>query len=107
MKLQTIFRACDTLVRAKAKTSPGCMIPAGDEKISCKELSKELNNLENWCYKDELEVKQVVRCKNCVYYKRYKKKSQKNPHKHIVFCACSKDKIKREPEFFCANGREK
>lgn len=107
MKLQTLFKACSELAREKGKKSPTYMVEVDGVEISPKTLFKELKNLENWCYKGDIEVERVTRCKNCVHYKKFKRKSSKNPYEHSIFCACELDKIKREPEFFCANGREK
>ena len=105
MKLQVLFRACNKVIsranpEARVKTDTG-------DVVTCKELSKELENLEHWCYKGEIDVQKVIRCKNCKHYKRYRKKNAKNPYEHTVFYACSLSKEKRNPEFFCSDGEEK
>lgn len=64
------------------------------------------NKLKGWIYPqlttDDMQL--VIRCSNCRYYKRYKKKDD---HKAVPFWACSKTKTKRDPDFFCKDGDQK
>lgn len=113
MKLQTVFGACKIVIKelhnelSKQGIKGTLITPSNEEATTLKDLYVELDNLENWCYKGKFEVQQVVRCKNCKYYKRYKKKLKDNRYDHKIIAACSKDKIQRHPEFFCANGEER
>lgn len=62
--------------------------------------------LKSWVYPQLItdDMQLVTRCKRCRYYKRYKKKD--NP-KAVPFYACSRTKIKRDPDFFCKEGELK
>lgn len=102
MKLQTLFDTCSRIL----KKSGDSRIKTEEGMTTYRELSKELDNLGSWCYKGEIDVQKIIRCKNCRHYKRYKKKNVKNPYEHTTFCACSLDKLKRKPEFYCSNGEE-
>lgn len=67
------------------------------------QIISELSNMKAWLYPDLYteDVEKVTRCKNCKSYKKYKKK---NALKATAFYACSKDKQRRDPEFFCKDG---
>lgn len=71
-----------------------------------KNLILAWGKLKSWVYPqltvDDMQL--VTRCKHCKYYKKYKKKD--NP-KAASFWACSKTKLKREPDFFCKDGEQK
>ena len=73
------------------------------QRSSIKDVITALTLICKWAYKDldssDLEV--VVHCKNCVHYKKYKKK---DAFKSDVVWLCSLDKTKRYPEFFCKEG---
>ena len=106
MRLQTVFSACNHILKAKLKSNPEAKTyTESGEVVKYKELSEELENLESWCYQGELEVKKVIRCKDCKHYKRYKKKT--GGKKPLVIAACELDKHKRDPEFYCLYGEER
>lgn len=69
-------------------------------------LQAELHKMQSWLYPGLTtdDMKMVVRCKNCRFYKRYKKKGAP---KIPAFYACSITKTKRDPEFYCKDGMEK
>lgn len=71
-----------------------------------KNLIRAWGKLKSWVYPqlttDDMQL--VIRCSNCKYYKRYKKKDD---HKAAPFWACSKTKMKRDPDFFCKDGDQK
>lgn len=69
-------------------------------------VTKELSKLKFWAYPDLTteDMVAVVRCKDCRYYKKYKKKDTFKPE---VVYACSRTKLKRSKEFFCADGESK
>lgn len=68
-------------------------------------LMKELLHLKGWAYPQLTteDMVRVVRCKKCKNYKKYKKKDDR---KSQPFWACSLTKIKRDPDFYCKDGRE-
>lgn len=73
---------------------------------SVKEVVTALTLICKWAYKDldssDLEV--VVHCKDCVHYKKYRKK---NVFKSDTVWLCSLDKTKKWPEFYCKEGNHK
>lgn len=64
------------------------------------------NKLKGWAYPSLTtdDMINVTRCKNCEYYKRYRKK---DAVRALPFYACSKTRLKRDPEFFCKDGEPK
>ena len=107
MKLELVFKTCNNIVTSLEKKNPGRGINTPDGRITFKELSKELDNLCGWCYKGDIDVQKIIRCKNCKYYRRYKKRKEDNPYDHKVIVICALDKQPHSPEFYCANGEEK
>lgn len=103
MRLQVLFKTCSKIIGSKPETK----VKTEDGVVTYKKLAEELDNLSSWCYQGEINVKKIVTCKECRYYKRFKKKNVKNPYRHEAFCACSLDRLKRKEDFFCANGEEK
>ena len=47
-----------------------------DESVSVTQLINELTKMMGWLYKDlnTDDIEKVVRCYNCKYYRKYKKK---------------------------------
>lgn len=68
-------------------------------------LMQELLHLKGWAYPHLTteDIVRVVRCKKCKHYKKYKKKGDR---KSVPFYACSLNMIKRDPDFYCGEGRE-
>ena len=106
MKLQDLFSVCDHLVQERIKQKPdaGIKTPSG-ERFKYKEISKELRNLSSWCYQEPLDVQNVVRCKQCKHYKRYKTKGKYKGYQIVQ--ACELTKLKHDPEFYCSDGLER
>lgn len=77
-----------------------------DSKVQVSEVIDEAEKLYNWCYHglDATDLQKVTRCKDCEYYKRFKKKTAYKPQ---VKYLCTLDKKERGPEFYCANAIEK
>lgn len=73
---------------------------------SVAEAAKALNTILRWAYPelDSANIKQVVHCKDCVYYKKYRKK---NAFKSDTIWLCSVDKTKKWPDFYCKEGIHK
>ena len=73
--------------------------------VEAAQVIDDLTRLKGWAYPHLTtdDIARVVRCKKCKYYKRYKKK---NDRKSQPFYACSLIMIKRDPDFFCLDGRE-
>ncbi len=107
MKLETLFNACSTICKNLSKGHPDRGISTAEGRMTLKDISSELDNLCNWCYKGTIDVEKVVRCKDCKYYKKFKRNLEKNPYDHEVVMLCSKTRTPRQPEFFCADGKER
>ena len=73
---------------------------------NCLFLVASLTKLFGWLYKDltDESLERVTRCYDCRYYKKYKKKGAV---KGAAFYACSLDRAKRRPDFFCKDGEPK
>lgn len=107
MKLKTVFTTCSRICKVMSKSHPDRGMQTDEGWVSLSDLSKELDNLCNWCYKDTIDVQKVVRCKNCVHYKKFKCNKEKHPYDHTSVMMCKMTKTRREPDFFCSEGREK
>ena len=107
MRLNVLFQVCRKIVAIELKQHPGRKIKVDNEYVQLNQVIKELEDLENWCYKDELDIRKVTRCRDCKHYKRYKHRDPKNPHSHSVVYACEYDKMQRKPEYYCARGEER
>lgn len=99
MPIKTLINKIISLLKRGLAESVIC---ASEYDTAIKELSK----LKSWAYPDLTteDMVAVTRCKNCRYYKKYKKKDDFKPK--IVY-ACSRTKLKRSKEFFCADGESK
>ena len=108
LKLIDIFHLAVKLLNRQAKDHPNKTFTSAEgEKITIKDVADRLEILAKWVYPelsvDDIEL--VVHCRNCRYYKRFKKKviySKQEP-----FFACTKDMSHRDPEFFCKDGDRK
>jgi hypothetical protein len=73
--------------------------------VEAAQVIDDLTRLKGWAYPHLTtdDIVRVVRCKRCKHYKKYKKKDDR---KSQPFWACSLTKIKRDPDFYCKDGRE-
>lgn len=106
---QILSITVDILNEVKQKT-PKRMVEfpsdAGPQKISIDAAIAQVKNLYSWCY-DQLELKNIIkvcRCKDCKYYKKYRKK---NSLKKVYKMLCSLDKTEKPPEWYCPKGMER
>lgn len=106
MRLETVFKACDSIISNLESKNPGRGINTSDGRVTFKELSEELKNLCNWCYKGSVDVQKIVRCKNCAYYRTAKIQDEKYAFRHKSIHMCTLTKQQYNPDFFCANGKE-
>lgn len=98
IKLKSILAVCCDLL----EDEPQIYTTVEGAKVKYSEIIAEIKKLMLWCYKDldTQEVVKIVRCKDCIYFKRYKNKAGTQR-----FYACSKDRIKHHREHYCADGR--
>lgn len=96
----TILELCDRCIDFLSSGATKCTENSEENA----KLIKELQNLKGWAYPQlELgDITQVVRCRRCKFYKRYKKKGSM---KGAPFYACSITKTKRDPDFYCKDGK--
>lgn len=75
------------------------------ESATVTDVIDTLKKTSSWMYPDLStdDIAKVIRCKNCKYYRKYKKKGDL---KSSAFYACSQDMRKRPPDFFCKDGDE-
>lgn len=103
MKLKDIFQAAAVIIAKKANENPSGGVKKGGELITYGVLCSALKNVSDWCYDGEMDIAQVVRCKNCINYKRYR--HTPNPRDKGSMC-CRLDKQKKSPEHYCAFGEQ-
>ena len=104
MKLNEIFEAASIALSKMAKENPEAGLKHNGAKITYDFLAKELQNTAIWCYKGEVDIIKVIRCKNCENYKLFKKKN--NPKSQGCYL-CKLDKQKKSPDLYCGYGINK
>ena len=99
MRISELIDKVVTLLKLVAAKSP-------KNAVEAEFLTKELLHLKGWAYPQLTteDITQVVRCKNCEHYRKYKKKGNR---KSAPFYACRLNKIKRPADFYCAEGVKK
>ena len=97
----TISELCDKAVQLLEIVAKKSVKHSGEAT----QIIEELTRLKGWAYPHLAtdDVVRVVRCKRCKHYKKYKKKDDR---KAVPFYACSLTMAKRDPEFYCKEGRE-
>ena len=107
MQVKTMYKILLRMVKKELEQNPQkCFVSSSGEKIFLSDIQEEFKRIISWLYPklDSSDICIVVRCKNCKHYKKYTlgegMKSQK-------YYACDKDKIHKDPEFFCKDGIEK
>lgn len=101
-----MYRLAVKLLRKLAKQYPEKRFTNSEgEKATISDVANALDRVSKWVYKELCtdDITKVTRCRNCKFYKKYKKKTGFKPQ---VFQACSKDMQKRDPSFFCKDGDE-
>lgn len=108
MKLSDAYKLAVKLLKQQAELNPKKTFTSPDgERVTIADVADKLETVSKWVYPelsaDDIEL--VVHCKNCRYYKRFKKKG--DLLKARAFFACTKDMSRRDPEFFCKDGDRK
>lgn len=72
--------------------------------MTLKEISVELSKFLQWVYPklDTCNIKKIVFCERCKYYKKYRKKGTA-----VTRYLCSLDKSAKQSDFYCADGIER
>lgn len=111
MKLETLLKICSAMTKRKIKENPAGAFKAGETRVPFTQILSELEALRGWCYPDldTGDLCQVVRCKNCHYYKPYTQSADSWTRKHNYTMMCTKGKmpVHRPENFYCADGAEK
>lgn len=103
MKISTVFTLTLDVLNSYSKEHPKTTFNVENKTIKVKDIIASLNKLMGWLYKDLTteSIKRVIHCYDCKYYKKYKKRGD---IKAVSFYACSKDRNKRRPDFYCKDG---
>lgn len=106
MKISSVFITTIDILKTYDKEHPRVIFDVDGNTVKVKDLVTSLTKLVSWLYKDltDESLERVTRCYDCCYYKKYKKKGVV---KSAAFYACSLDKVKRRPDFFCKDGKSK
>ena len=106
MRISEVFTTTIDILKSYDKEHPRAVFEVDGNTVKIKDLVASLNKLVSWLYKDltDESIEKITRCYDCQYYKKYKKKGSV---KGAIFYACSLDKTKRRPDFFCKNGEPK
>lgn len=97
---------CAKLLRGMAKQDPKGGITVNGTRFGYIEAAQELEKMCEWIWPEYRtgNIKRVVQCKECVHFKRYKKKDSVRP---MYKYKCSITKTERDPEFYCGDGKKK
>lgn len=103
MKISDMYLTTIKVLQLYDKEHPGKTFKLDEGTTTVKDLIAGHKKLLGWLYKDLTTecIQKVTRCYDCRYYKKYKKKGAA---KGVPFYACSIDKNKRRPDFFCKDG---
>lgn len=106
VRMFEVYRLAAKILRTYHKINPDKVFTnkSGD-RLTADDVAKSIEKVSSWMYRDlsSEDIEKVVRCKNCINYKRFKKKGDiKSP----AFYACRLDMKKRDPMFYCKAGEE-
>lgn len=103
MRISEVFITTIKIIKLYSQEHPEAQFMTDGKSIKATELLDPLNKLLGWLYKDltSESIERITRCRDCRYYKKYKKKGD---IKAAPFYACSHDKQRRRPDFFCKDG---
>lgn len=107
MRIKHAFGLALKVLKQEAKANPGkSYINSDGEKATVEDVIAAIQKLSAWVWPDftSEELVKVVRCKNCLHFKQYRKKDDP---KAPPFRACSSNRNQRDPDFFCRNGEPK
>ena len=106
MRISEVFTTTIGILKTYDKEHPRAIFDVDGNTVKVKDLVTSLTKLVSWLYKDltDESLERVTRCYDCRYYKKYKKKGAV---KGAAFYACSLDRVKRRPDFFCKDGEPK
>ena len=108
MKISDLYITTIRVLKRYSKEHPNVAFRIGESEdtVEVKELIAGLKKMLGWLYKDlsTENIEKVTHCYDCRYYKKYKKKGVA---KGGTFYACSIDKLKHRPDFFCKDGEPK
>ena len=106
MKLSALCAVTVEILGAYSERYPKKTFDVDGTPVKVKDVIADLNKLTKWLYKDLTteSIERVIRCYDCKYYKKYKKRGD---IKAPPFYACSKDRNKRRPDFYCKDGEPK
>lgn len=106
MNVKQILSVCAEMLASESRTNPGKTLVVDGHPETFKEAYEELVRLISWLYPglDTVEIRKVVLCKDCRYFKRYKKKSC---FKLVYKCICGITQSQVDPCHFCGNAQEK
>ena len=104
MNVRSALLFCAKELRERAKKDITSTVTIDREKIKCVTAAQQIEDLAELVYTklDTAHIRVVTRCKECRYYKRFR--SKKNPKS--VRYLCTLQNCARDPDFYCANGKE-
>ena len=107
MKMRDIYHMVIKVLRKQAKDCPGKgFTNSSGKRVTIEELANSLEDVVQWMYHDlnTKDITKVVRCENCINYKKFRKK---NAYKANEFYACRLDMKRRDPMYYCKDGEER
>jgi len=106
MKISVMFATVIDILKSYDKEHPRATFDVDGNVVKIKDLVNSMTKLLGWLYKDltDENIEKVTRCYECRYYKKYRKRGA---IKGATFYACSLDKAKRRPDYYCKDGERR
>ena len=106
MKISVMFATVIDILKLYDKEHPRATFDVDGNIVKIKDLVNSMTKLLGWLYKDltDENIEKVTRCYECRYYKKYRKRGA---IKGATFYACSLDKAKRRPDYYCKDGERR
>ena len=107
MKLVVLMELANKCVKRISKLYPDRELVTESDRVPVQEVSEDFDRLCKWLEPNEdfdsKDIVKVCRCKNCIWYKKFRNKNGglvKNP---VIFL-CKLDMKPKDPSFFCKSG---
>ena len=106
MKMLEAYYITLQVLKEQLKQYPNRMVKTSEGvSVSLQKVVRAMNRQAQWVYPElsTSDIAKVVRCKNCIHYKKYRRKGW---GQSAAIYACSLDMKQRDPLFFCKDGEE-
>lgn len=103
MNVKATLLFCAKELRARAKKDMSSEVTIDREKLKCYVAAQKIEEMAELIYTklDTSSIRMVTLCKNCKHYRKFKNRKTRQ-----VKYLCELDKLHKDPDFYCAKGKE-